>query len=115
MPSLKYVSRYRITLAIPASRFPFSGPRSKMRLARKCRHVIIQLPSIKAILRQRSAKIIASWLHYVCVLMRIVCSDNHIASIMATMPVSTNSLYVMLVNVAYVVYYLIDCCLMRQI
>ena len=47
-----------------------------MRLARKTPHVIIQLPSINAILRQRSAIVNASRLQYVIFLMRPVCSDN---------------------------------------
>ena len=49
---------------IPASRIPFSGHRSKMRLHPKITNVTIPPDSNKAILSQPRAKIIASRLHY---------------------------------------------------
>lgn len=59
---------------IPASQIPFSGHRSKMRLAPKCRHVIMPLCQNKRGQWQRSAKINASQLQYLIPLLRTVTS-----------------------------------------
>ncbi len=67
-------------IAILATHFPLSDYRLKTRFAPKIPYVIMPLDRIKRDSGQRSAKIIASWLHYVM-----------IASIMDAVPVSTTT------------------------
>ena len=61
---------------IPAPHFPFSGHRSKMRFTPKTSHAAIPLVSIKAILGDPRAKINASQLHYLILLLRLITSDK---------------------------------------
>jgi len=61
---------------IPAPHFPFSGHRSKMRLTPFSPHAAIPPDSNKRILGHPHAKINASRLQYVILLLRIISSDN---------------------------------------